>query len=137
MEKIHANIEILNANDVALVRNGLLEESSLQSEKVKSIVDYNTKMLCINKDVQAKLKFSVIEKKVFKMNDFTLKEFEIVSGVIIKFKNRQTCCSAIVLPLNKEVILGMIPLNGLDVKISNQELIVKSEFPMMNLPSIF
>jgi predicted aspartyl protease len=137
MRKVYANIQIFNANDIAFMRSGLLEESSITLVEEKCVVDYNIKMLCINKDIQQKLQLPVIEKKAFRMNDTTLKEFEIVSDVIVKFKNRQTCCSAIVLPSNKEVLLGMIPLNGLDVRINNHELITNSKHPMTKLPSIF
>jgi hypothetical protein len=137
MKKVYANIEIFNANDISFARKGFAQESPLKSIETRCIVDFNTKMFCINQIIQDKLEFPVIERKIFRMNDSTLKEFEIVSDVIVKFENRQTSCRALVLPSNEELILGMIPLNGLDVKIRNQELIVSSESPMVNLPSIF
>jgi hypothetical protein len=100
MKKVYANIEIYNANDTSFVRKGFAQESFLTSIKIRCIVDFNTKMLCINQIIQDKLEFPLIERKMFRMNDSTLKEFEIVSDVIVKFKNRQTCCRALVLPSN-------------------------------------
>jgi hypothetical protein len=137
MDKVFANIEILNANDWVSVKKRLSKKVFLKSIKIKCTVDCRVKMLCINEEVRNSLNLQVIEKQLFRMSDNTIQEFDVVFGVIVKFRNRQTCCRAVVLSGNEDVILGMIPFNGLDVKINNQELVINSEFPMVKLPSIY
>lgn len=60
-----------------------------------------------------------------------LKEFDVVSPIELRFKNRQTTCGAMVLPGDSEVLLGAIPLEDMDVLIHplRNELIVNPEHP--------
>jgi hypothetical protein len=53
------------------------------------------------------------------------------SFVELRFKNRRSYCSAMVLPGNSEVLLGVIPLEDMDVLIDplRQELIVNPDHP--------
>jgi hypothetical protein len=60
-------------------------------------------------------------------------ECDIVGSVELRFKNRRSACSAIVLPGDAEPLMGMIPLEEMDVLIDSkrQELIVNPEHPDM------
>ena len=121
MENIHAHIGIANGNETIFIRRGLEKQAFL---KTKCVVDFITTMLCINENIKNELKLPIVEKRKFQMRNGSLKQFEIVSNVLIKFKNHQTCCNALVLPFDDQIILGMIPLNGLNVIIKNQNLVL-------------
>jgi hypothetical protein len=130
MKKMYANIEIANGNETVFIKQGLAQEAYL---KMKCVIDFSTTMLCVNETIKNELKLTILEKRKFQMKDSVLKEFEIVSNVLVKFKNRQTCCNALVLPFGSEIILGMIPLNGLNAIIKNQNLVLN---PITILPSV-
>ena len=55
----------------------------------------------------------------------------VVAPVELRFKNRRSTCSAIVLPGDAEPLLGAIPLEDMDVLIHPllQELIVNPDHP--------
>lgn len=60
------------------------------------------------------------------MADGHVEEHDVVGPIVVKFKNRQAVCNAIVLPGNNEPLLGAIPMEEMDVLIHPQrnELIV-------------
>jgi hypothetical protein len=65
------------------------------------------------------------------MADGSIKEYEVVGPVELRFKNRRTLVNAIVLTGDNEVLLGAIPMEDMDVLIHplKQELIVNPEHP--------
>jgi hypothetical protein len=58
-------------------------------------------------------------------------EYDVVAPVEIRFKNRRSVQSAMVLPGDSEPLLGAIPLEDMDVLIHplRQELIVNPDHP--------
>jgi hypothetical protein len=62
----------------------------------------------------------------------------LVGPVEVRFENRSTIVKAIVLPGAEEVLLGAIPLEGLDVFIdpTNERLIVNPKSPNMGTSKI-
>ncbi len=65
------------------------------------------------------------------MADGSLRAYDVVGPIELKFKNRRTVCNAMVLPGDNEVLLGAIPLEDMDVLIhpQRQELIVNPDHP--------
>lgn len=131
MGLVYAEIELINAEDIALARRHFIGEEEIKRMWVISLVDTGSYMLCINESIQEQLQFPIVEKRKGQMADGTIQEFDVVTGVELKFKNRRTSCSAMVLPGDSEVLLGAIPLEDMDVLIHplRQELIVNPEHP--------
>lgn len=89
-------------------------------------------MLVINENIQHQLDLKTIEKKDAELADGTLTDVEIVGPVEVGFKNRRTTVDAVVFPgKDVEILLGAIPLEGLDVQIDpkNQQLILPPDRP--------
>jgi clan AA aspartic protease len=88
-------------------------------------------MLCINENIQEQLQLPIVEQRKAQTADGRIVECDVVSGVELRFKNRRTSCSAMVLPGDSEPLLGAIPLEDMDVLIHplRQELIVNPEHP--------
>jgi hypothetical protein len=55
----------------------------------------------------------------------------LVGPVVVKFKNRQTVCNALVLQGDSEPLFGVIPMEDMDVLLhpTSQELIVNPDHP--------
>jgi clan AA aspartic protease len=131
MGLVYAEIELINAGDLELVRRSMMDIDEVKRMWVTSLVDTGSYMLCINESIQEQLQLPIVEKRKGQMADGTIQEFDVVTGVELKFKNRRTICNAMVLTGDSEVLLGAIPLEDMDVLIHplRQELIVNPEHP--------
>jgi len=128
---VYAEIELINGEDITLARRNIIGEEEIKRMPVKALVDTGAYTLCINEDIQEQLKFPLAERRSGQLANGSIVEYDVVSHVELKFKNRRTMCNAMVLPGNSEVLLGAIPLEDMDVLIhpQRQELIVNPEHP--------
>ena len=131
MGLVYAEIEIINGEDIALARRNVIGEEEIKRITVQALVDTGSYMLAINESIQEQLQLPIVEKRKAQMADGSIVECNVVAPVEIKFKNRRSSCSAMVLPGDSEVLLGAIPLEDMDVLIHplRQELIVNPEHP--------
>ncbi len=131
MGLVYAEIEIINGDDLALVRKNIIDIDEVKRMWVTALVDTGSYMLAINENIQEQLQLPVVEKRKAQMADGRIVECDVVAPVEIKFKNRRCSCSAMVLPGDSEVLLGAIPLEDMDVLIHplRQELIVNPDHP--------
>jgi clan AA aspartic protease len=138
MDKVYAEIELINGGDLALVRRHVICDKEVRKINVSAQVDKRVLMLCINEHIQKLLQLPVVEKGTAILADGNMVEVDIVAPVEIRFKNRQTTCRAMVLPNVTEPVLGAIPLADMDVVIhrQNQELIVNPSHPDMALVKV-
>ena len=121
MGKIYADIELVNTDDIALFRRGYLTEDKIRKITVSMLVDSGAYNLSINENIVTQLGLERITEQVFELADGTLKTFDVVGPVDIRFKNRDTTTRAVVLPGNVEPLLGQIPMEDMDVVIYPRE----------------
>ena len=117
MEIIKADIELVNPSDIVLAESGHLSENNIRKLQITALVDTGTYMLCINEDIQAQLGLRHMDFECLELADGSLKKAEVVGPVIINFKNRNTACRTVVLPGKSEPLLGVIPMEDMDVVI--------------------
>jgi clan AA aspartic protease len=131
MGLIYAEIELINGDDLAMVRRHKMGADEVRRMTVTSLVDTGSYMLCINEEIQEQMQFPVVEKRKGQLANGEIAEFDVVSSVELHFKNRRTICNAMVLPSDNEVLLGAIPLEDMDVLIHplKQELVVNPDHP--------
>jgi clan AA aspartic protease len=115
MGLVYAELELISAEDLALFRRGFLVQDDVKSMQVSALVDTGAYQLVINEQVKQRLGLFVIETRVVTMADETERTVEIVGPIEIRFKNRRTVADAVVLPSAKDVLLGSIPMEDLDV----------------------
>ena len=114
MGYVYADIELVNEDEVALHRHGMLPESEIKKVTCRVLVDTGAWDLVINEDVQKRLNLRVVERRTVKMADETLLDVDVVGPIKVQFENRSIIVSAVVLPDTSEVLLGAYPLQGLD-----------------------
>ena len=133
MGLVYAEIELINAGDMELVRKNFLDPEEIKRITLDMLVDTGAYNLCINEDIQSQLQLPFVEKRSAYTADNRLIEMDVVGPVFLKFKNRTTSCLALVLPGDSEPLLGAIPLEDMDVLIhpQRQELIVNPDHPYM------
>jgi hypothetical protein len=114
-----------------MARRHIIDQDEVKRMFKTVLVDSGAYMMCINEVVQEQLSLPVIEKRKAQMADGSIKEYEVVGPLELRFKNRQSTCRAMVLPGDSECLLGAIPMEDMDVLIHplRQELIVNPEHP--------
>lgn len=117
MGLVYAELQLICADDLALRRRGFIGVDEVKSIKVRALVDSGAYQMVINEHVREQLGLPVIEERVVTLADDSERRVEIVGPMEIRFKNRRTVADAIVLPGSKEVLLGSIPMEDLDVVI--------------------
>ncbi|MEM1119767.1 MAG: clan AA aspartic protease [Bacteroidota bacterium] len=131
MGLIRANIELISGDDLALARKGVIKKEEVKKVKIKALVDSGAYMLVINENIKRQLDLEVLSKETALLADGSERELEIVGPIEVRFKTRRTTVDAMVVPNNAEVLLGAIPLEGMDVLIdpNKQELQLPPERP--------
>ena len=138
MGLVHANIEIINGDDLALVRRGYLREDKVKKIQVNALVDTGAYMLAINENLKIQLDLHKVDEQEAELADGTLKRLDVVGPVEIKFKNRRCSCDAMVLPGKSQILLGAIPMEDMDILVDpkKQELIVNPQSPYIAKKSL-
>lgn len=131
MGAVYADIELVNNDDLALVRRNFMDPEDVRRMFVNMRVDTGADLLCINESIQEQLKFPLLEKRKALLANGSIVECDVASSVEVRFKNRTTLCVAMILPGDAEPLLGCIPLEDMDVLIHplRQELIVNPDHP--------
>lgn len=133
MGTIRADIELVNPADLVLFDAGVLKDDGIRRMNVTALVDTGAYMLCINDEIQARLGLRHMSYENIELTNGTITNVEVVGPVIINFKNRNTACRAIVLPGKAEPLLGVIPMEDMDVVLVplKQTIDVNPEHPLM------
>src|SRR6185369_9707949 len=102
MGYVYAEIQLTNENEIRRVTT-------------KALVDSAAYDLIINQETQERLQLPVLGKRLIKLADESILEVDVVGPVEVRFETAATTVRALVLPDTEEVLLGAIPLEGLDV----------------------
>ena len=104
-------------------------ESEIKPIKVKSLVDTGALHLCIPEHIAIQLKLDELYKREVTTADGRKHLVPYMGPISIKFENRACFTGALV--LGDEVLLGVVPMEDMDVLISpaKQALIVNPESP--------
>jgi clan AA aspartic protease len=131
MELVYADIELTNADDVALAKRHVIGMEEIKKNSLNMLVDSGAYLMAINETIQSQLELPFIEKRKVQVADSRVVEYDVVGPVQVKFADRKATCNAFVLPGDSEPLLGAIPMEEMDVLIHPlpQELIVNPEHP--------
>ncbi|NEP18845.1 MAG: clan AA aspartic protease [Leptolyngbya sp. SIO4C1] len=131
MRITYAEIELVRADDLALVRAGYLAEDQVNRITVTAMVDSGATMLSIPKSLGECLNLARLDSLEAELADGSTIQADVVGPIEIRFKNRKTIANALLMPDNTDILLGAIPMQGMDVLIDpkREQLIVNPESP--------
>ena len=131
MGLVYADVELINAVDLALARRHIIGEEEIKRMHINILADSGAYMMAVNETIQGQLDLAFVERRKAQMASGEVVEYEVVGPLMIKFANRTATCNAFVLPGDSEPLLGAIPMEEMDVLIHplRQELIVNPEHP--------
>ena len=121
----HADITIRNVFDAGKVREGLIGEQNVRSINVRAVVDTGAASLVINEEQCKELGLNIVEERSAKLADGRRILCKLTEAVEVRWKDRHWPCAAVVIPGAESVLLGAIPLEGMDLMVNpkTQELI--------------
>ena len=125
MGTVYADITLRNAADVQHSLTGLIRKEDVRSITVTAIVDTGAGSLIINEEQSEKLGLQPYKERSVLLADGRRLVCKVVFPVQIIWKDRDMSCDAVVVPGAKTVLLGAIPLEGMDLMIhpKKQELV--------------
>lgn len=131
MGLVYADVELINGEDLVLVRRNFMGEEEVKRIHLNVLVDTGSYMLCINECIQEQLQLPVVDYKKAQTADNRIIDCPVVDQVQLRFKNRQWSGRAMVLPGDAEPLLGAIPMEEMDVLIHplRNESMVNPEHP--------
>jgi predicted aspartyl protease len=108
-------ITLVNAGDTVRVEAGLLKEC--RRTTVDAVVDTGASTIIINEALRAQLGLSIVTTKWTNFANGARQECGVTEPIIVHWKNRLWGCSAVVIPGSRRILLGAIPLEGMDLMV--------------------
>ena len=121
MGLVYTKITLKNSSDVSKCREGNIAEADIREETVVALVDTGAATIVINEELCQKLGLVIERTSMARLADGTAKEYQVTEPVRILWEDRETVCSALLVPGAKQTLLGAIPLEGMDLMISPLE----------------
>jgi clan AA aspartic protease len=125
MGKIETEITLVNLEDEAYARSGFNSVEKVRKETVQALVDTGSMRLGITEELYQKLGLAQTDEVIVNFADGRKVLGKVTSGVIVHCKNRRTMVEAVVIPNAKRALLGVIPLEYMDLIVDpgNQTLV--------------
>ena len=117
MSIVYTEITLRNAGDVAIVESGTKTDHPIRQTTVKALADTGAWTLVINEAIREKLGLRIMSTSSGTLADGTRSNYSLAGPVEVIWKNRSTNCDAIVLPNANDILLGAIPLEGMDLMV--------------------
>ncbi|GHV89819.1 hypothetical protein AGMMS50268_03220 [Spirochaetia bacterium] len=113
MGTVVTEITLTNVMDKARVEAGI--RACARQETVSALVDTGATMLVINEELQQRLGLEIEGTRRTTFADGGRKECGITEPVNIRWQNRGCSCNAVVIPGAASILLGVIPLENMDL----------------------
>jgi clan AA aspartic protease len=133
MGQVYVDLILENAADTDFADAGYISRKKIRTMKVNALIDSGAMTLTINEKIAKKLGLKIQKQTEVTLADGSYRKCDYAGPVFIHFENRIACCLALILPGADEVLLGVIPLEEMDVIIDpvNQKLAVHPDRPLM------
>ena len=125
MGMVHAEITLRNEYDNGKASEGLIKPEDIRSATVMAVVDTGSMNLVITEELCKKLGLTIRGEKIAHIANGQRISCKVTDAVEVRWKNRDTVVPALVIPGAEKVLLGVIPLEGMDLMVNPvaQELI--------------
>jgi len=110
-------ITLENIIDRGFADHGYIKEAEIRTLKVEAMPDTGAWTLVINEDVRQKLGLTIKETSESTLADGKTDTYDVTEGIGIRWKNRSTVLPAVVVPNAKDVLLGALPLEAMDLMV--------------------
>ena len=108
-------ITLENLEDRMLARHGYIKEAQIRRLTVEALPDTGAWTLVINEDVRQNLGLTIEGSANSTLADGKTSSYPITESVKIQWKDRSIELPAVVVAEAKDVLLGALPLEGMDL----------------------
>ena len=115
MGEVSTEITLRNGGDLVRFRDGNLPEDDIRSATVTALVDTGATTLVIGENLQKKLGLSIVKSRTVTLAGGSKAFCNVTEPVQIYWNDRSSSVQAWVLPNEEEVLLGVIPLEEMDL----------------------
>ena len=115
MGQVSVELTLKNAGDIAKAASSYIQEQEIRQIIVEAVVDTGAGTLIINEETRQKLGLSVKSEGYATLGDSSRVVCKRAEPVEIWWQNRSTTCHPVVLQDSEEVLLGVIPLEDMDL----------------------
>ena len=127
----HTEITLRNAADVANARQGRIKKHEIRQMTVQALVDTGAWTMVIDEETRVKLGLDITQTRPGSQADGIPDSYNLAGPLEVAWKDRWTTCDAIVLPDADEILLGAIPMEGMDLTINPKRGLVGVHGDMM------
>jgi clan AA aspartic protease len=110
-------ITLENREDRILANHGYKKETEIRVLKVDAMPDTGAWTLVINEEVRQKLGLATEETSKSTLADGQANTYDVTESVKIRWKDRSTVLPAVVVPNAKDILLGALPLEAMDLMV--------------------
>ena len=121
MGHVHADITLINAADLVLCKKGFIKAQEIRQTSLTAMVDTGAAALVINEELRQHLGLEIDDSCSVSLADGSKRTCQNTEPIMILWKNRKAICHAIVVPTADEVLLGVIPLEEMDLIVNPVE----------------
>ena len=118
MGLVRTEITLRNVEDEIRAKDGYLKKEDIRQTTLTALVDTGAWTLVINEAVREGLGIPITGIEPGTLADGSEELYNLAGPLEVKWKNRRFVCEALVLPNAKDVLLGAIPLEGMDLTIN-------------------
>jgi clan AA aspartic protease len=118
MGEVRTEVILVNLREAGKAQDGIIPESEVRRLTVNAVVDTGAWTLVINEETREKLGLRVKRTSEATVAGGLKVLGGITESVEIHWKDRETVCQAVLLPGEDEVLLGALPLEGMDLTIN-------------------
>jgi clan AA aspartic protease len=117
MSVFKEEITLTNIVDDGNARSGLIPAAKVRKTTVDAMPDTGAWTLVINEEIRQKLGLTIRETSESTLADGKTDTCDVTEGVEIRWKNRSTVLPAVVVPDAKDILLGALPLEAMDLMV--------------------
>lgn len=118
-------ITLENSMDRRLAESGYISKDQIRILEVEAMPDTGAWTLIINDETRRQLGLKTDDTVESSMADGATARYDLTEPVEIRWKNRRTKQQAVVIPNAPDILLGALPLEGMDlcVDVVNKRLV--------------
>jgi predicted aspartyl protease len=118
MGEVVEKITLVNARDAGNARHGIIKETDVRQITVDAVVDTGAGPLVIPEDMRQKLGLDIEKESSVNLAGGVPQTCTRGEVVRILWKDRFSYSNPIVLPAGDEILLGVIPLEDMDLRVN-------------------
>jgi clan AA aspartic protease len=118
MGEVREKITLINQSDMVKRSIGYIQESEVRQLTVDAVVDTGAWRLVMGEEACRQLGLAIVQDSEATLAGGVRRACKITEPVEIRWKDRFASCHALVLPGKEEILLGVIPIEDMDLKVN-------------------